>query len=127
MRARATRALFLVQLLARVLASGMCLVVSLGSEFLYLINSCARNFVQFRCKRQVRGSFLRLVLMAEEQLPRPVVVLPPDVPVHDELPVAPPAANPAAPAVENPANAADAVLQEVILGQFNSSFTPKLA
>ena len=131
-RARATRALFSVQLLARVLVSGVCLVISLGSEFLYLINSCARNFVQFRCKRQVRGSFLRLVLMAEEQLPRPVVVLPPDVPVPGELPVAPPAANhvvvpAAAPAVENPANAADAVPQEVILGQFNSSFTPKLA
>ena len=129
MRARATRALFSVQLLARVLVSGVCLVISLGSEFPYLINSCARNFVQFRCKRQVRGSFLRHVLMAEEQLPRPVVVLPPDIPVADELPVAPPAANPvvvpaAAPAVENPANAADAVPQEVILCQFNSSFTP---
>ena len=63
-RARATRALFSVQLLARVLVSGLCLVISLGSEFLYLINSCARNFVQFRCKRQVRG-FLRCPLLGE--------------------------------------------------------------
>ena len=131
-RARATRALFSVQLLARVLVSGVCLVISFGSEFLYLINSCERNFVQFRCKRQVRGSFLRHVLMAEEQIPHPIVVLPPDVPVPEELPVAPPDAAPvvvpaAAPAVENPANAADAVPQEVILRQFNSSFTPKIS
>ena len=68
--------------------------------------------------------------MAEEQLPHPVVVLPPDVPVPEELPVTPPAAAPvvvpaAAPAVENPANAVDAAPQEVIVRQFNSSFTPK--
>ena len=63
-RARATRALFSVQLLARVVVSGVCLVISLGSEFLYLINSCARDFVQFRCKRQLRG-FLRCPLLGE--------------------------------------------------------------
>ena len=70
--------------------------------------------------------------MAEEQLPHPVVVLPTDVPVPEERPAAPPAAAPvvvpaAAPVVENPANAADAVPQEVILRQFNSSFTPKIS
>ena len=32
---RATQALFSVQLLARVVFSGVCLVISLGSEFLY--------------------------------------------------------------------------------------------
>ena len=130
--ARATRALFSVQLLARVVFSGVCLVISLGSEFRYLINSCVRDFVQFRCKRQLRGFFLRHVLMAEEQLPHPVVVLPPDVPVLEELPVGPPAAVPvvvpaAAPVVENPANAVDAAPQEVIVRQFNSSFTSKIS
>ena len=63
-RARATRALFSVQLLARVVVSGVCLVISLGSEFLCLINSCARDFVQFRCKRHLRG-FLRCPLLGE--------------------------------------------------------------
>ena len=53
---RATQALFSVQLLARVVFSGVCLVFSLGSEFLYLINLCVGDFVQFRCKRQLRGS-----------------------------------------------------------------------
>ena len=48
------------------------------------------------------------------------------------MPVAPPAAAPvvvpaAAPAVENPANAVDAAPQEVIVRQFNSSFTPKIS
>ena len=66
--------------------------------------------------------------MAEEQLPYPVVVVPPDVPVPEEQPTAPPAAAPVVfPAVENPANAADAVPQEVILCQFNSLFTPKIS
>ena len=103
--------------------SGVCLAISLASEFLHLINSCVRDFFQFRCKRQLRGFFLRDVLMAEEQLPHPLVVLPPDVPVPEERPAAPPAAAPvvvsaAAPVVENPENAADGVPQEVILGQF---------
>ena len=70
--------------------------------------------------------------MAEEQLPHPVVVLPPDVLVPEQMPVAPPAAAPvvvpaAAPAVENPANAVDAAPQEVIVRQFNSSFTAKFS
>ena len=64
MLARATRALFSVQLLARVVFSGVCLVISLGSEFLYLINSCVKDFVQFRYKRQLRG-FLRCPLLGE--------------------------------------------------------------
>ena len=38
--ARATRALLSVQSLARVVFSGVCSGISLGSEFLYLINSC---------------------------------------------------------------------------------------
>ena len=89
-----------------------------------------RDFVQFRCKPQLTGFFLHFVFMAEEQLPHPVVVLPPDFLVPDELPVAPPAAAPVsvpatAPAVENPANAADPAPQ--ILRQFYSSFTLKLA
>ena len=106
----------------------MCLVISLGSEFLYLINPRVRKFVQFRCKRLVRGFFLRYVLMAEEQIPHPVVVLPADVPVPEEPPAAPPAAVPdSAPAVENPANVVDAATQEVIVRQFKSSFTPKIS
>ena len=60
----ATRALISVQLLARVVFSGVCLAISLGSKFLYLINSCVRDFVQFRCKRQLRG-FLRCRLLGE--------------------------------------------------------------
>ena len=64
----ATRALFSVQLLARVVFSGVCLVISLGSEFLYLINSCVRDFVQFRCKRQFRG-FVRCPLLGEGGVP----------------------------------------------------------
>ena len=134
MLARATRALFSVQLLATYF-SGVCLAISLESEFLHLINSCVRDFVQFRCKSQLRGFFLRDVLMAEEQLPHPVVVLPPDVPVPEERPAAPPAAAPvvvsaAAPVVENPENAADGVPQEVINSWsvlINSSFTPKVS
>ena len=66
--ARATRALFSVQLLARVVFTGVCLVISLGSQFLYLINSCVRDFVQFRCKRQFRG-FLRCPLLGEGGVP----------------------------------------------------------
>ena len=38
--ARATRALFSVQSLATVVFSGVCSVISLGCEVLYLINSC---------------------------------------------------------------------------------------
>ena len=79
---RATWALFSVQLLARVVFSGVCLAISLGSEFLYLINSCIRDFVQFRCKRQLRG-FLRCRLLGEGvpligssvSLPSPLILL----------------------------------------------------
>ena len=72
---RATQALFSVQLLARVVFSGVCLVISLGSEFLYLINLCVGDFVQFRCKRQLRG-FLRCPLLGGERSTGRVVCFP---------------------------------------------------
>ena len=73
---------------------------------------------------------MRYVLMAEEQVPHPVRVLPAGVPVPAVVPAAPPApalivVPAAAPAVENPENVVAAAPQEVIVRQFNSSFTPK--